>query len=684
MIHPLQQKTRQRKLLYAALILGLFTLSLMHRRFVVEPKAYDLQLRETARGEVELTASTLRLMLLGSRGIAVAYLWDQAIHNQKKHEWNELELIVGSITKLQPYFLTPWLFQSWNLSFNVAVECDRTRDKYYYVSRGIDLLAEGERRNRGGERFPGNPELRHNIGNTYLRKIGYSDEKTAMQCLLDMSMIDPLKRDPRKLMPTPGKVDEDQFAILCQNHPRLVRRLREQLNVAKPAEVVRFLEDNRDVPSRYETPDWSLASSATDSNLKRDREQFPVVPSGIRAPDYGRAVDVFRIARAWSEYAIDPMPPEYNHPDQPLKYFDPVKHRLPKMMAIQIFRGYPGRCEMFFAEGLQEGGWYAGEGWMIQGKDWFDDEKKFPLGGILVGTESKYHSGRSWEEAARLQRDYGVKNGLYYAPAEIARLNAEAKLYRDTFKVRPDERKAPLRSEDNRGEMAKSYEAHQKLVWNVHYRQMCNFDNHLNQAEGEAQEITVHARSLLFKAKRKKDEQADEEAISAYAEAWPYWTSAMLRYPRFCDIDFVQESIYESEFDSVRLVGKSERAPAIRAAVLGTAQLGLFPPFPLHKISTVNEYFKFQPHVISRGFLEWIQVPVENSPDLRNGIGIWSAGAATPLPLPGLAVPVAGIDWWLVRSAKRFPVPEGWRHLLLEESVNVGRSRLMLPVRAEP
>jgi len=97
--------------------------------------------------------------------------------SRKRGEYHELELLVKSITKLQPYFITPWLYQSWNISFNVAVECDRPRDKYYYISRGLELLAEGERRNQGVTTkreegaveqdrivFPGHPELRHYMG----------------------------------------------------------------------------------------------------------------------------------------------------------------------------------------------------------------------------------------------------------------------------------------------------------------------------------------------------------------------------------------------------------------------------------------------------------------------------------------------------------------------------------------
>src|SRR5262249_41042871 len=157
------------KLIYFGVIVALFSVSLLFRRFILEAEAGRLALREQNQGEVALTDSALRLTLLGSRGLVVCSLWQGAIEKQKKHEWNDLEMLVKSLTRLQPHFITPWLFQSWNLAFNVSVECDRSRDKYYYISQGIRLLADGERRNRGNDspevddeqlRFPGNPKLR--------------------------------------------------------------------------------------------------------------------------------------------------------------------------------------------------------------------------------------------------------------------------------------------------------------------------------------------------------------------------------------------------------------------------------------------------------------------------------------------------------------------------------------------
>ena len=78
-----------------------------------------------------------------------AALWIYSMDAFKKNQWNELEFYTHALTKLQPHFVTPWLFQSWNLAYNVSVESDRPFDKYFYIARGVQLLAEGERREGG-------------------------------------------------------------------------------------------------------------------------------------------------------------------------------------------------------------------------------------------------------------------------------------------------------------------------------------------------------------------------------------------------------------------------------------------------------------------------------------------------------------------------------------------------------
>src|SRR5258707_11662237 len=175
-----QQRALRRKLIYVFLIIAMFWFALVFRIakiYGLDAQAADLQLRDQDQGQVQLTGSALRLTLTGSRGLAVCLLWWTATEKQKKHEWNELELLVNSLTKLQPYFVTPWLFQSWNLAYNVSVESDRIQDKYFYIDLGIDLLAEGEAQNRL------NPDLRFYMGFYNEQKIGLRDEASTFRDL---------------------------------------------------------------------------------------------------------------------------------------------------------------------------------------------------------------------------------------------------------------------------------------------------------------------------------------------------------------------------------------------------------------------------------------------------------------------------------------------------------------------
>src|SRR5262249_52013603 len=159
--------------------------------------------------------------------------------------------------KLEPHYITPWLFQSWNLAYNVSVESDRIRDKYFYITRGIQLLAEGEKQNKN------NPDLRFSMGFYNQHKISLSDEGNTLRCLYEMSCIDPLERDPgpnpknaRALRSEESNgnvaIDMNQFERFCKRYPMLVRRLREQLRYEAPRDMVDFLADNQKIPSRYE------------------------------------------------------------------------------------------------------------------------------------------------------------------------------------------------------------------------------------------------------------------------------------------------------------------------------------------------------------------------------------------------------------------------------------------------
>src|SRR5271154_3482038 len=104
MASTIQQQSTIRKFVYFGLILLLFTGSLWHRKMVINARADELQMRESGHGKADLTGSALRLTLSGVRGVAVTSLWLGVIDHQKRHEWNEMELLVDSLTRLQPRF----------------------------------------------------------------------------------------------------------------------------------------------------------------------------------------------------------------------------------------------------------------------------------------------------------------------------------------------------------------------------------------------------------------------------------------------------------------------------------------------------------------------------------------------------------------------------------------------------
>jgi hypothetical protein len=631
-----QQQALLRKVVYLVLILVLLTGSLLLRRMVVIPQAYNLQLREEARGEVDLTTSAVQLALTGSRGLTTCVLWLGAIEKQRKHEWNEMELLVRSITKVQPYFVSPWLFQSWNLSFNVAVECDRVRDKYFYISRGLELLAEGERRNQGGEllaageskrlRFPGNPEMRFYMGFTYQLKVGQGDEKDALRCLYDMSCIDPADRDAEAFWVAGEQgqeVDLEKFEKFCKHYPRLVRRLRESaLGLDSPRLVVNFLRDNRDVPSRFEKLRAMSGAERQPTRLKPLLERFPILPpppvevirlQGAKDRDKiddapaGEDFDVFAACRLWYEYAQQPLPPPNPDPgvrDQEFarKHLNPLLHRLPKM-SQHIFRSYPARAQAYHAENLEAEGWFDADGWLI--KEWFDQ-----LPGrteVRVGTESKYHAGPAWDRAYRLYKEYGIQNGLYLSTAQERELTEAARPYLAKHDVdlgrAPDE----LSSRDQQAGLRAAYEAAMKLKWNGHYRQLTNYDSYLHQTLAERLPQAVASRKAFFQAERlRRFEAAPEQALATYEEALPQWLDFLLAHPDFARISDVQEETYEAQMRYLRLI-QGQRDTQLKPTVTGLAQLALVLPVPLHRAPTYSdEQAKIIPIRNVRGPLEFV------------------------------------------------------------------------------
>jgi hypothetical protein len=574
MASTFQQRSRIRKGIYAGLILLLFTASYLYRENLLLGQANSLGLREETQGQVALSDSAIRLSLTGSKGLACCFLWIAARDKQMRHEWGELEMLTDSVAKLQPHFITPWLFQSWNIAFNVAVECDSPHDKYYYIARGTQLLVEGERRNRGRPDpnaeivFPGNPDLRFHLGLFYQMKIGLSDENRTMRSLFQMSCMNPAERNPAVLFDTSSrqrKVNSVEFEKFCMKHPRLVRRLREELHLHTPENIVEFLAQHQDVPCRYEPiTDNSRPKEAT-LFKENARDRYPIMPPRFKggalhdeddrdASPLGDDFDQFGAAREWFIFAQEPLPP--CDPDFSVDgwHYDTRRYRTPKMTHY-IFRQYPALAESRIAEKLAEEGWFDTQGWALASRGeltpWFTDANGSERKLVLAKGLSNYSSNQARRDAYRRLLDYGNETGLLMP--ELPAGNPLKKRYRklehqrEMFLEQQDKRKGqndPALAEDARAALI--------LERLDYYRRITNCRSHFYEFKAEQEPLAAQARKHYYEAEKLWDAGDRTGAMENYEEWIAQWKQLLERYPRYRENDVMQEDSYEQQLHYMR------------------------------------------------------------------------------------------------------------------------------------
>jgi hypothetical protein len=551
MATPFQAQTLQRKWLYLGLIIVLFAGAFLLRQNVIEEQARVLAIREQTRGEVELLGSAVRLTLTGSRGLVTCVLWASAFEAQKRNQWNELEVTVRAITRLQPHFISPWIYQSWNLAYNVSVEADRPRDKYFYVARGIELLARGERQNAY------QPDLRWNIGFFTRHKVGKSDETNYIRSLFQLSLIPPNERDPARFWKQvdnqEAEFDYEEFEKFCQDHPQLVRRLREGIyrenkstrsrlfTCEQPTDVVQFLEDNFLVPGLYKTE--ALTAPATErawiptvtDTLLPELERFPALPpreaEGARGQltnqqKLGDDIDVFAIAGAWFTYSQEPLPEPDFLPGSTKPIVDRARQRRPKHMTTLIFRNQPALAKRDVAERLQEEGWFDNDPW--DATDWFRSSgshlgRTVRVGGKPAGSS---WSGEAWEAAYNAWREHGEANKLLFeSPEKEQNMRAAAERFNTKFGTGPNSQPMVDPSTLSEADLA-DYQASQWMAEYNFYRNVSNFAHHYNRCLVEMKPETIACRKAFHLAERLNFAGDPFEALRVYRErkpnpAWP-------------------------------------------------------------------------------------------------------------------------------------------------------------------
>ena len=78
----------------------------------------------------------------GFRGLISNFLWIRANDLQQDDKFFEAAQLADWITKLEPTFAQVWLFQAWNMAYNISVKFKDFPDRWRWVERGIELLRD--------------------------------------------------------------------------------------------------------------------------------------------------------------------------------------------------------------------------------------------------------------------------------------------------------------------------------------------------------------------------------------------------------------------------------------------------------------------------------------------------------------------------------------------------------------
>ncbi len=88
----------------------------------------------------ELVFSTV--LLGGFRSILLDFLWMRAVSLQEEGKYFELVQLSDWICSLEPDIPEIWVFNAWNLSYNISVEFPTPEEKWNWVYQGIKLLRD--------------------------------------------------------------------------------------------------------------------------------------------------------------------------------------------------------------------------------------------------------------------------------------------------------------------------------------------------------------------------------------------------------------------------------------------------------------------------------------------------------------------------------------------------------------
>ena len=112
------------------------------------------------------------IALGGFRGLISNFLWIRANDLQQDDKFFEAAQLANWITDLEPHFTQVWLFQAWNMAYNISVKFKANgpgnyTDRWRWVENGITLL-----RDQGLKYNPDEPLIYRELGWFFQHKMG--------------------------------------------------------------------------------------------------------------------------------------------------------------------------------------------------------------------------------------------------------------------------------------------------------------------------------------------------------------------------------------------------------------------------------------------------------------------------------------------------------------------------------
>lgn len=267
----------------------------------------------------------------GLRSPIIAYLWMQADDLKSKGRYYDAQQKADLICTLQPQFAGVWVFQAWNMAYNISASAQTPDHRWLWVNNGIELL-----RDRGIAINPQSLILYKELAWIFHHKLGgntdemhmtykarwasimqhllapqpYGETQEAINAFRPIAEA-PLDKDPA--MQARYAVQPAQLALLLQDPAvaEYARLLGEYGLRIEPSLLDAYNRYSNDECLKAVRPPNRTQAGADDFQRENDPIYAKAVAGLINSPPHaaarGKILAFLRAQVLWNKYRMDPQ-----------------------------------------------------------------------------------------------------------------------------------------------------------------------------------------------------------------------------------------------------------------------------------------------------------------------------------------------------------------------------------------